>query len=60
MKTNRQKYGGQYVALDGDKLLATGKNYPEAFDAAKKLGCRNIYIDFVAPADYVAEWGGWS
>ena len=34
MKTHREEYGGQYVALDGDRLLGTGRNYPEAAAAA--------------------------
>jgi len=35
-EANRIKYGGWYAALDGDKLVATGKNYVEASRQAKK------------------------
>jgi hypothetical protein len=58
MKENREKYGGLYVALDGDKLVGTGKNYPEAVEVAKKAGAENAVVDFVRPPDYVGEIGG--
>lgn len=59
MKANREKYGGLYVALDGEKLLGTGKNYPEAAEHAKKAGIEDAFIDFVRPVGYVGEMGGW-
>lgn len=59
MKANREKYGGLYVALDGNKLLGTGKNYPEAAQHAKLAGVKNAFIDFVRPTDYVGEMGDW-
>ncbi len=59
MKENSEKYGGLYVALDGDKLLGTGKNYPEAAQWAKKAGVIDAFIDFVRPIGYVGEMGGW-
>ena len=59
IKANREKYGGQYVALDGDKLLGTGKNYGEAFEAARSAGVEDAFVDFIPPKDYVGEMGGW-
>jgi hypothetical protein len=59
LKAHRKEYGGLYVALDGDRLLGTGKNYPEAVEAAKRAGIKNAYVDFVPPPDYVGYWGGW-
>ncbi len=56
---NRQKYGGLYVALDGDKLLGTGKNYPEAARRAREANVRDAFIDFLPPPGYVGEMGGW-
>lgn len=58
IKANREKYGGMYVALDGDRLLGTGKNYAEAFEGAKKAGVTDAFVDFIAPPDYVGEIGG--
>jgi hypothetical protein len=56
---NRQKYGGLYAALDGDKLIATGKNYPETARKAEKSGAPEAVTDFVRPLGYVGEIGGW-
>ncbi len=56
IRANRSRYGGLYVALDGDKLLASGRSYAEAFDAA---GTPDAFVDFVPPDDYVGETGGW-
>jgi hypothetical protein len=56
IRANRSRYGGLYVALDGDRLLATGHSYAEAFDAAAKP---DAFVDFVPPEDYVGETGGW-
>lgn len=58
IRANRQKYGGIYVALDGDHLLGTGRNYAEAVEAAKNAGITNAFVDFIAPPDYVGEIGG--
>lgn len=52
---NREKYGGLYVALDGDRLLGTGKNYAEAFASARQAGIENAFVDFIAPIGYVGE-----
>lgn len=58
MRENREKYGGLYVALDGDKLIGTGKNYPEAADLARKAGIKDAFVDFLPPIGYVGEMGG--
>ena len=59
LKANQEKYGGQYVALDGDILLGTGQNYAEAAQAARRAGVTKAYIDFVAPVGYSGSIGGW-
>lgn len=59
MSGNREKYGGLYVALDGDRLLGTGKNYAKAFEAARRAGVKDAFVDFIAPVGYVGEIGGW-
>ena len=58
-EANSEKYGGLYVALDGDKLIATGKNYPEAARKAKEAGVKDAVVDIVHPPGYVGEIGGW-
>ena len=59
LKANREAYGGLYVALDGDVLLGTGKNFVDAAKAAQEAGVCDAVIDFVPPPDYVALTGGW-
>lgn len=59
LKANREKYGGQYVALDGDTLLGVGENYPEAHKKAIAAGVTDAFIGFLPPVDYVGEMGGW-
>jgi len=58
-EANCEKYGGLYVALDGDKVIATGKNYPEAVRKAREAGVTDAVTDFVRPVGYVGEMGGW-
>ncbi len=55
MKANREQYGGQYVALDGDLLIGVGNNYPEAARAAKAAGVSDAFVTFIYPHDYVGE-----
>lgn len=60
MKANCEQYGNQYVALDGDRLVAVGGSYPEAARAAKLAGVNDVFVTFVYPPDYVGEVGGWA
>jgi len=60
LKTHQDEYAGLYVALDGDRLLGAGKNYPEAFEAAKRAGVKDPYVGFVYPANYEGYMGGWA
>jgi hypothetical protein len=57
LKSHREEYGGMYVALDGDRLLGTGKNYPEAAEAARSAGVSDAYVEFVLPPDYEGYMG---
>ena len=58
LRQHRKEYGGRYVALDGNCLLGSGDNYPEAFAAARKVGVVDAYIDFVPPIDHVGSYQG--
>lgn len=58
-EANREEYGGLYVALDGDRLLGTGKNYSEAANWAKLAGVKDAFVDFLPPIGYIGEMGGW-
>jgi len=56
---HRETYAGQYVALDGDRLVGTGQSYTEAATAAKRAGVNDAYIDYVHPPEGVGFVGGW-
>ncbi|MGH9751261.1 MAG: hypothetical protein ACREA2_00615 [Blastocatellia bacterium] len=58
LKSHREEYGGMYVALDGDRLLGTGRNYPEAAEAARRAGVGGACVEFVLPPDYEGYMGG--
>lgn len=51
MRQHRKEYGGQWVALDGDRLLAAGANAPEVYAAAIAAGVAVPMIDYLEPVD---------
>lgn len=59
MGANREQYGGLYVALDGDRLLGTGKNYAEAYQASRRAGVKDAYVDYASKPDEMGYMGGW-
>lgn len=58
IKAHRDEYLGQWVALDGDQLIAHGANARAVYDAARALGVEIPYIDRVEPP-VEAFMGGW-
>ena len=58
LKTHREEFGGQYVALDGTKLLAVGPNYRVARERALGAGKAKVFITYLSKPDEVAEMGG--
>jgi hypothetical protein len=60
LKSHREEYGGQYVALDGDQLLAVGPNYRIAREQALAAGKPNAFITYLSKPDEIAEMGGWA
>lgn len=51
MAAHRGEYAGQWVALDGDRLIAHGRNAKEIFTAAHADGAYLPLVTFVPPAD---------
>ena len=47
LEKNRDEYDGQYVALDGDKLIAHSANGKEVTAKVKELGLKSVYFVFV-------------
>ncbi|MGI9166591.1 MAG: DUF5678 domain-containing protein [Pyrinomonadaceae bacterium] len=60
MKSHREEHGGQYVALDGDRLLAVGPNYRIAREKALAAGKPNAFVAYLSKPDEIAEMGGWT
>ncbi len=46
---HRDKYLGQWVALDGDRLLAYGADAKKVYDAAIEQGITAPYLEQVSP-----------
>lgn len=47
LEKNRDEYDGQYVALDGDKLIAHSADGKEVTGKVKELGLKSVYLVFV-------------
>lgn len=58
MKANREEYAGLYVALDEDRLIATGKTFPEAARKAKQAGVAKPFLVRLTSETEVV-FGGW-
>jgi hypothetical protein len=51
MAARRHEYSGQWVALDGERLIAHGTNAKEVFAAARADGAYLPLVTFIQPAD---------
>ena len=51
MDEHATEYGGQWVALDGDRLIAHGVNAAEVFSAADADGAYLPLVTYIPPAD---------
>jgi hypothetical protein len=60
LKSHREEYGGQYIALDGDRLIAVGPNYRVAREKALAAGKTNAFVTYLSKPDEIAEMGGWA
>jgi len=55
---HREQYLHQWVALDGDRLLAHGLDAKQVYDEARQQGITSPYLAQVSPAGE-AFIGGW-
>jgi len=55
---HRERYGGQWVALDGDRLISSGADARKVFAAAQRAGVPHPLIHLVEPADAL-PFAGW-
>lgn len=56
---HRDEYLNQWVALDGDHLLAHGTDARQVYLAARAAGVRAPFLERVTPKEEGAFWGGW-
>jgi hypothetical protein len=59
MKANGQHFGGQYIALQNGRLVATGRTLREAREAARATGKPNAFVTYLPKPDEMLETGGW-
>lgn len=59
LKAYREQHGGQYVALAGDELVATGRTMREAKEAAHGAGEFDVFVTYLSKPYDVVEMGGW-
>ena len=58
IESHRDEYLDQWVALDGDRLLAHGSNAREVYLAARAAGVEVPYVEHVRPRNGL-PFGGW-
>jgi hypothetical protein len=56
---NRGKYSGQWVALDGDRLIAIGPTAKEVYSKAKSEGAEIPFVELVTGRKSGPFTGGW-
>lgn len=59
LKFNQAEYGGQYVVLDGDKLLGTAATFREGNLIAKESNIPNAFVTYLSKPDESGYMGGW-
>jgi hypothetical protein len=59
LNENRQKYLGQWVALDGDRLIANGHTAKEVYARAKAEGVKVPFVELVMEEEPPPFTGGW-
>ena len=56
---NREKFSGQWVALDGDRLIASGSTAKEVYSKAKAEGIEIPFVELVTEQESAPFTGGW-
>jgi hypothetical protein len=58
LKEHRAEYAGQWVALDGDRLVSHGEDGRKVYAEAQAAGVEMPYLVHIEPADAL-PFGGW-
>lgn len=56
---NQEKYSGQWVALDGDRLIVNGPTAKEVYSKAKAKGVAIPFVELVTSREPVPFTGTW-
>jgi len=59
LQENREKYVGQWVALDGDRLIASGRTAKDVYSKAKAEGVEIPFVELVTERESEPFTGGW-
>lgn len=54
---HRKEYDGQFVVLDGNKLIANGTNPKELYELAREQGIKSPFVKRIKAK--ILPWGGW-
>lgn len=58
LSKHRHEYPGEYVALDGDRLVSHGTDGREVYRQARAAGVKVPFMAHIEPADAL-PFGGW-
>jgi hypothetical protein len=59
LQENGEKYSVQWVALNGDRLVASGRTAKEVYSKAKAEGVEIPFVERVTDPEPVPSTGGW-
>jgi hypothetical protein len=57
LKAHREEYSGQYVALDGERLMGHARTMRGAVEDARKNGSNNPFVAYVLSSEVIADGG---
>lgn len=59
IEEHRDEYLGQWVCLDGDKLVAHGSDANTVYSTARSKGIDIPFIEQIRVDETAPAWGGW-
>ncbi|MDX1969364.1 MAG: DUF5678 domain-containing protein [Planctomycetaceae bacterium] len=57
LQAHSREYAGQWIALDGDRLVSHGPRSEDVFAAARFEGVQMPYVTFIEPDDALPTMG---
>jgi hypothetical protein len=59
LKANQERYGGQFVVMDGDRFLGVAPTYPKGRKLEASLGVPDAFVNYLSKPDEEGYMGGW-